>query len=97
MMLFENARLIDPASGRDELGISAHSRRRLWRAAARSPPMDDERVIDLKGAALAPALIDLRCTADPASTGARALTLQRARRRRAAWRRLCCPRRAVTA
>jgi dihydroorotase len=45
-------------------------------------------VIDLAGAALAPALIDLRCTADPAS-GRRA----RDRRRRPAaaaggWRRL---------
>jgi len=69
MTLLRNARLIDPASGRDELG-DLKIRDRLIEAVGGSLfAQDGERIIDLEGAALAPALIDLRCQADPKSSG----------------------------
>ena len=71
MMLFENARLIDPASGRDELGALRGRDGLIAEIGAGLQAQDDEQIIDVKGAVLAPALIDMRCTANPASTGAR--------------------------
>ncbi|EAP88959.1 aspartate transcarbamoylase, pyrC' subunit [Oceanicaulis alexandrii HTCC2633] len=71
MMLFENARLIDPASGRDEFGALRVRDGLIEEIGPDLVAHDDEQVIDVKGAVLAPALIDMRCTADPASTGAR--------------------------
>lgn len=71
MMLFENARLIDPASGRDELGALRVRDGLIAEIGAGLQAQDDEQVINVKGAVLAPALIDMRCTANPASTGAR--------------------------
>lgn len=73
MMLLQNARLIDPATGRDELGSLRIRDGLIVESGPDLALMDDERVIDVKGAALAPALIDMRCTADPASTGARGI------------------------
>ena len=71
MMLFENARLIAPASGRDEFGALRVRDGLIEEIGPDLVAHDDEQVIDVKGAVLAPALIDMRCTADPASTGAR--------------------------
>ena len=71
MMLFENARLIDPASGRDEFGALRVRDGLIEEIGPDLVAHDDEQVIDVKGAVLAPALIDIRCTADPASFGAR--------------------------
>ncbi len=69
MTLIRNARLIDPASGRDEIG-DLKIREGLIEAVGGSLiAQGDERVIDLEGATLAPALIDLRCQANPKSSG----------------------------
>lgn len=72
-LCFINARLIDPATGLDEPGALRVRDGRIVEIADALTPRDDERVIDLAGAALAPALIDLRCSADPASAGARGI------------------------
>ena len=68
MILFRNARLIDPASGRDELA-ALRVRDGLIAETGALEPKDGEEVIDLKGACLAPGLIDLRCWTKPGSSG----------------------------
>jgi dihydroorotase len=69
MTLIRNARLIDPASGRDELGDLKISNGLIEAVGGSLMASIDEQKIDLGGAVLAPALIDLRCHADPHSTG----------------------------
>lgn len=75
MMLFCNARLIDPASGLDALGDLRVREGLIDAVGGPIAPSADEDVIDLQGAVLAPALIDLRCGADPASTGQSGLSV----------------------
>ena len=55
MMLFENARLIDPASGRDDMGALRVRDGLIAEIGAGLMAQDDEQVIDVKGAVLAPA------------------------------------------
>jgi len=69
MMLFVNARLIDPATDRDEAGALRVADGRIVETAPHLTAREGEQVIDLKGAVLAPGLIDLRCCADPTSAG----------------------------
>ena len=69
MILFQNARLIDPASGRDEIGDLRVRGGAIADLGASLSPQAGEEVKNLAGAALAPALIDLRCHADPGSSG----------------------------
>ncbi len=69
MILFQNARLIDPASGRDEIGDLRVRDGVIDALGGSLAAHTDEMVTDLAGAVLAPALIDLRCQADPASSG----------------------------
>jgi dihydroorotase len=59
-LLISNARLVDPASGRDEKGAVAIAEGRIV-AAGGSAPRDftAERVIDAGGAVVAPGLVDL--------------------------------------
>lgn len=63
------ARLIDPASGHDGPGDIRIRDGVIVEVANQIAPYSDETVIELQGAALAPALIDLRCRIDPASAG----------------------------
>lgn len=69
MILFRNARLIDPASGRDEIGDLRVRDGVIAELGGALDPAADETVQDLGGAVLAPALIDLRCHADPGARG----------------------------
>ncbi len=69
MTLLRNARLIDPASGRDELGDLRVRDGVIDAVGGGLIAESEDRVIDLNGAALAPALIDLRCQANPKSSG----------------------------
>ncbi len=69
MTLIRNARLIDPASGRDELGDLKIRDGVIETVGGSLVSQGDEAVIDLEGAVLAPALIDLRCQANPRSSG----------------------------
>ncbi len=71
MMLFEKRPPDRSASGRDEFGALRVRDGLIEEIGPDLVAHDDEQVIDVKGAVLAPALIDMRCTADPASTGAR--------------------------
>lgn len=71
MMRIINARLLDPATGLDEAGALRLADGLITEIGTDLTPHDDEQVIDVKGAVVAPALIDLRCQADPASMGAR--------------------------
>ncbi|XBQ15647.1 MAG: amidohydrolase family protein [Oceanicaulis sp.] len=73
MTLFTNARLIDPASNHDGPGDIRVRDGRIVEIAEGLSPESGEQVHDLSGAALAPALIDLRCRARPASSGASGL------------------------
>lgn len=68
MILLRNARLIDPASGRDEIS-ALRVRDGLIAETGALEPLDDEQVIDLDGACLAPGLIDLRCWTKPGGSG----------------------------
>ncbi|MGJ3230330.1 MAG: dihydroorotase [Oceanicaulis sp.] len=69
MMLLRNARLIDPASGHDGPGDVRIRDGRIIEIAEDLTAEDGERVQDLRGAALAPALIDLRCWTKPGAGG----------------------------
>lgn len=69
MMLLQNARLIDPASGHDGRGDVRIRDGLIIEIADTLTPTDREEVHDLAGAALAPALIDLRCWAKPGAGG----------------------------
>jgi len=69
MMLFVNARLVDPATGLDEPGALRIADGEIVEMGGHLTTKEHEQVIDVKGAVLAPALIDLRCAADPGSTG----------------------------
>ncbi len=69
MTLIRNARLIDPASGRDALGDLRFQDGLIEAVGGTLTAQDDEAVIDLEGAVLAPALIDLRCQTNPRSSG----------------------------
>ncbi|MCP2679394.1 amidohydrolase family protein [Maricaulaceae bacterium NA33B04] len=69
MTLLRNARLIDPASGRDELGDLKIRDGVIEAVGGSLISQGDEAVIDLEGAVLAPALIDLRCQVNPRSSG----------------------------
>ncbi|MGX6647643.1 dihydroorotase [Maricaulaceae bacterium MS644] len=73
MMLLRNARLIDPASGHDGPGDVRIRDGLIIEIADGLAPQDGEKVHDLAGAALAPALIDLRCWARPGAGGAAGL------------------------
>jgi len=73
MMLLQNARLVDPASGHDATGDMRIRNGLIIEIARGLAPCDGETVHDLSGAALAPALIDLRCWAKPAAGGASGL------------------------
>lgn len=68
-MLFQNARLIDPLSGHDDLGDLRVRGQDIVETGTALLPADDEQVIDCAGKILAPSLIDLRCTASLSSTG----------------------------
>ncbi|KAA5804823.1 amidohydrolase family protein [Alkalicaulis satelles] len=69
-LLFANARLIDPASRHDAPGDLRVRGGVIAEIAPHIAPEAGERVIDLDGMVLAPALIDARCRVNPASTGA---------------------------
>src|SRR6202142_2425416 len=59
-LLISNARLVDPASGRDEHGVLAVAEGRIVPAGRSGPPrFTAERVIDAGGAVVAPGLVDL--------------------------------------
>ncbi|MFP4518566.1 MAG: dihydroorotase [Oceanicaulis sp.] len=73
MRLLTNARLIDPASGHDGPGAMRVRDGLIIEIAEELQPRDGETVHDLQGAALAPALIDLRCRAKPGAGGAAGL------------------------
>ncbi len=74
MTLIRNARLIDPASGRDELGDLKIAEGLIEAVGGTLLPKGDEPIIDLEGAVLAPALIDLRCQVNPGASGRSGLT-----------------------
>lgn len=61
--LFANARLIDPASGRDETGWLLVDSDAIVDLGAGAPPRADAKTIDLAGLVLAPGLIDMRVSA----------------------------------
>lgn len=69
MMLLQNARLIDPASGHDGTGDIRIRDGLIIEIAQDLAARDGEHVHDLRGAALAPALIDLRGWAKPGAGG----------------------------
>ena len=59
-LLISNARLVDPATGRDEPGTLALADGRIVAAGARPPPdFTPERTLDAGGAVVAPGLVDL--------------------------------------
>jgi len=68
-ILFRNARVIDPAARHDAPGDVRIRGGVIAEIAPSLTPESSERVIDLDGAVLAPALIDARCWVNPASTG----------------------------
>ena len=68
-ILFRNARVIDPAARHDAPGDVRIRGGVIAEIAPSLTPESGERVIDLDGAVLAPALIDARCWVNPASTG----------------------------
>lgn len=72
-MLLKNARLIDPASGHDGPGDLRIREGIIIEVSPSLEPQADEPVHDLEGAALSPALIDLRCWANPESRGSSGL------------------------
>ncbi len=74
MMLFRQARLIDPASNHDGLGALRVRAGDIVEIADDLQPLDGEDVIDLGGKALAPALIDMRVEASISAGGAAGLT-----------------------
>ncbi|MCC5995050.1 MAG: amidohydrolase family protein [Oceanicaulis sp.] len=69
-LLFRGARLIDPATRHDDTGDLRVRGGVIAEIAAHIEPEPGDRVIDLDGAVLAPALIDGRCRVNPASSGA---------------------------
>jgi len=64
---FRNARIVDPATGRDELG-SLRIENGLIADIGEGIAQEDDHIIDANGAILAPALIDLRASIEPAFT-----------------------------
>ncbi|MEP7301793.1 MAG: dihydroorotase [Caldimonas sp.] len=59
-LLITNARLVDPASGRDEAGLVAIADGKVVASGARLPPdFTPERTLDAAGAVVAPGLVDL--------------------------------------
>lgn len=62
-----NARIVDPATGRDELA-SLRVENGLIADIGDGIAQDDDHIIDANGAILAPALIDLRAAIEPAFT-----------------------------
>ena len=68
-MLFQNARLIDPLSGHDGEGDLRVRGQDIIETGTGLAQSDGEQVIDCTGKILAPALIDLRCSASLSSTG----------------------------
>ncbi|MBI1264967.1 MAG: amidohydrolase family protein [Alphaproteobacteria bacterium] len=68
-ILFRHARVIDPAARHDAPGDVRIRGGVIAEIAPTLTPEGGERVIDLDGAVLAPALIDARCWVNPASTG----------------------------
>ncbi len=62
-----NARVVDPATGRDELA-SLRIENGLIDDIGEGIAQDDDHIIDANGAILAPALIDLRAAIEPAFT-----------------------------
>ena len=63
----QNARIVDPATGRDELG-SLRVENGLIADIGEGIAQDGDHIIDANGAILAPALIDLRAAIEPAFT-----------------------------
>jgi dihydroorotase len=62
-----NARIVDPATGRDELA-SLRIENGLIADIGEGIAQDDDHIIDANGAILAPALIDLRASIEPSFT-----------------------------
>jgi len=58
-ILIKNGRLLDPASGRDEVGDLAIASGRIVQIGAAARDFDAERVIDASGLVVAPGLVDL--------------------------------------
>jgi dihydroorotase len=57
---FTNARLLDPATGRDEIGALLIDGERIAALGADIAPPDSARIIDCSGLCLAPGLVDMR-------------------------------------
>jgi dihydroorotase len=74
-MLFKNARLIDPASGHDDIGDIRIRDGLIVEIANTLEQMDNEAVHECADAVIAPALIDMRCWVNPQSRGAAGLDI----------------------